>query len=189
MKSKIKELIMPVVVLTLIATVMSALLGGTNALTADRIEKINKENEKKAVTNVIDADEVSDAKEVEYEGKTYKYYVAKKGGKQVGLAFAVSDNGYGGAVAVVVGFGMDGKITAIEVTDASNETPGLGQNAKRKDFTQRFAGVEDDVSIVKNNPKQNEIQAVTGATITSKSVARSVNLARKLFNEAVKEGA
>ena len=106
----------------------------------------------------------------------------------MGFAFSLSANGYGGAVKTVVGVDVNGKITAVEITDVSNETPGLGQNATRADFTDRFKEKSEALTVVKSGAKENEIQAVTGATITSKAVTTTVNIALELFAEITKEG-
>lgn len=188
MNSKLKELLKPILVLTLIAAVMAGLLSGTNLLTRDKIAQLAEQAEKQAVAKVIKGDEYTPAT-LEYDGKSYDYFVATGSGKTVGYAFTVSQNGYGGAVTSVVGIDTEGKITAVEITDVSNETPGLGQNAKNDDFKSRFAGKEGALSVVKNNPSEDEIQAVTGATITSTAVTDSVNFALKLYEEIAKEGA
>ena len=62
MKNKVKELLMPVIVLTLIAAVMAALLGGTNLLTKDQIALLSKQAKEQAVKQVIKADKYEDAK-------------------------------------------------------------------------------------------------------------------------------
>ncbi len=187
MKSnKIASILMPVVVLTLIATVMALLLGLTNMLTEEPIKNIALQNEKAAVSKVIPADTYESA-EIALEGKKYSYYVAKSSGVTVGYAFNVSGNGYGGAVTSIVGINIDGSISAIEITDISGETPGLGQNAGREDFKSAFTGKSNDIIITKNNPAEDEVKAVTGATITSNAVASSVNLAFDLYQAVVKE--
>lgn len=183
---KIKELLIPVAVLTVIAAVMAALLGGTNLLTKDKIALLSKQTKEQAVKQVINADEYVDAK-VTYDGVDYDYTVAKTNQQEVGYAFVLSSNGYGGAVQSVIGINTKGEITAVVITDVSNETPGLGQNAKNEDFYGQFAGKKQSLSVVKNDPKENEVRAVTGATITSKAVTNSVNLARELYN-TIKKG-
>lgn len=178
MKDKIKELIMPVIVLTLIATVMTALLGGTNLLTKDRIEVLTAKSEAAAAQRVIKAKDYEKGQMGEYT-----YFTAKNGNELEGYAFSVSSNGYGGAVKVVVGIDITGKVTAIEVTDVSGETPGLGQNAKSSSFAQQFSQKKDVISVVKSNPDENEVQAITGATITSEAVANAVNTSFELYKE------
>ena len=178
----------PVVVLTVIAAVMAALLGGTNLLTKDKIAQLEEKSKLKAVRNVLVADNFIQFK-MDFDGKQYEYFKClNKENKIVGYAFTLSANGYGGLVKTVVGVDTNGKITAVEIIDVSNETPGLGQNATKSSFTDQFKEVADTIVVKKSNPKENEIQAVTGATITSKAVTSSVNLALELFEELKKEG-
>ncbi len=184
-KNKFSQILMPVIVLTAIATVMALLLGATNFLTEKPIEKLQKQAETTAVSSVIKAEEYKEGS-LEFEGSKYTYYSAYDSGVLIGYAFNVSANGYGGAVTSIVGVNIDGSISAVEITDLSGETPGLGQNAGKEDFKSSFAGKSGEVTVVKGTPKDNEIKAVTGATITSKAVASSVNLALDLY-KAVSE--
>lgn len=177
----------PIVVLTVIAAVMAALLGGTNLLTKDKIQKLEKEAETTAVKKVIKADKYEEST-IKYNDIEYTYFKAQKGTSTIGYAFSLSSNGYGGAVKSVIGIDITGKVTAVEVTDVSNETPGLGQNATKPEFAKRFKDKNTELSVVKSDAKENEIQAVTGATITSRAVTNSVNLALELFNAINGEG-
>ena len=67
----------------------------------------------------------------------------------------------------------------IRILDVSNETPGLGQNTANKSFTSQFKGKSFGITVVKGSAdsKKNEINAVTGATISSKAVTKAVNKA------------
>ncbi len=187
MKFNVKEILIPIVVLTLIAAVMAGLLGGTNLLTKDKIDFLAAENEKTAVSKVIKADTYN-KKDISYNHTSYSYYEAVSNNLVVGYAFTVSENGYGGVVSAVVGIDKIGKITAVEILDVSGETPGLGQNAKNEAFYGQFAGKFGEVSVVKNGAKEGEVNAITGATITSRAVANAVNLSFKLYDEIKKEG-
>lgn len=188
MKSKLREILMPVVVLTLIAGIMAGLLGGTNLLTADRIAQLSAEAETEAVSKVIEAETYEKREITTAEGKQ-TYYAALQNGATVGYAFTTSHNGYGGTVSVVVGVTAIGSVSAVEITDVSNETPGLGQNAKRASFTDQFVDKRSALTVVKTGAGENEINAVTGATITSKAVANAVNTALELYQTIAKEDA
>lgn len=174
----LKTIIVTTIILTLICGIATAGLAFTNDLTAERIEKLSIETEQKAMKRVITADSY-EKNTVELNGK-HEYYTAIKGGETVGYIFTVSTNGYGGAVKVMTGIGLDGKVIAIEVLDASNETPGLGQNVTRKSFWEQFKGQSGTLTV------KQEVDPVTGATISSKAVTQSVNDALKYYN-AIKE--
>jgi len=75
----------------------------------------------------------------------------------------------------------------VDVLDASNETPGLGQNVTKKEFVKQFAGQNDSLEVVKNEPSsKNQVEAVTGATKSSNAVAASVKEALALFEQVAK---
>ena len=187
MKNKVWEFLKPIVVLTLIAAVMAGLLGGTNLLTSEKIKTLEAEAEKAAVQKVIKA-EAYEKSTLKHNETEYTYFKAQNGAETVGYAFTLSANGYGGAVKCVVGIDKSGNLTAVEITDVSNETPGLGQNAVKPSFTDQFKDKSGELSVVKSGAKENEIQAVTGATITSKAVVSSVNLAMELYKALETKG-
>lgn len=59
-----------------------------------------------------------------------------------------------------------------------SETPGLGAKAQNTDFITQYNGLGGKISVVKNQtPSGDEIQAISGATITSKAVTKAVNAA------------
>ncbi len=186
MNKNVFSFLNPIVVITVIAAVMAGLLGGTNLLTKNQISALALQQEKEAVSKVLQADSYQND-EMTYQGISYPYYIASTKGETVGYAFTVSKSGYGGLVTVVVGILADGKISAVEVTDVSNETPGLGQNAKNQEFRTQFSGKRVRLSVVKNSAGETEVNAVTGATITSGAVTDAVNLARELF-ESLQDG-
>lgn len=176
---KLKSIIVTTIVLTLICAIATAGLAFTNDFTAERIEKLAAEAEQKAMGRIIEADSFTKST-VELNGEQ-TYYTATANGQKVGYIFTVSTNGYGGAVKVMTGVGLDGKIIAIEVLDASNETPGLGQNVAKESFWEQFKGQSDELEV------KQEITPVTGATISSKAVTNSVNEALKLYDVISKE--
>lgn len=184
MWKKFKEMpiVYPVVVMFIICLVITAALAGTNALTKDQITKINKENEEKAMKELIVADEYKEGK-VTVDKEECKYNEAVKDGKTVGYIIQTSEYGYGGEDKVMVAVDTEGKIIAIKVLDVSNETPGLGQNTAKDGFTKQFKGKSGELSAVKNGTAKadNEIDAVASATISSKAVTRAVNRALKIY--------
>ena len=96
------------------------------------------------------------------------------------MIFVSQANGYGGVVSVMTAIDMNGNIISVEILAASDETPGLGQNVTKESFYSQYAGLKDNVTVVKGgaaNKENNEINAVTGATISSKAVTTAVNQA------------
>ena len=86
---------------------------------------------------------------------------------------------------VMIALNVDGSVANIEVLDASNETPGLGQNTARPEFTDQFRGKSKRLEVIKsgNTPNEDQVDAVASATVTSRAVTSAVNTAIELFGE------
>lgn len=184
------EVITPTAVLAIICVVVTLALSSTNLLTYKKIEALAIETQNKAMAKLIEADEYPEIKE-NISDKEVTYNTAVKDGETVGLIFVTEANGYGGAVSVMTAVNMDGTVAAVEILDASNETPGLGQNVTKESFYTRFNGMSGDIVAAKAgtaNKENNEIDAVTGATISSKAVTGAVNEALYYAEEILAKG-
>jgi len=101
-------------------------------------------------------------------------------GDLYGYAVRLQTQGYGGTITMLVGLSPDlEQITGIEVVEQL-ETPGLGGRITEPKFQEQFAGLKtsEPISYVKNvkpDPSANEIQAISGATITSRAVVGGIN--------------
>jgi len=89
-----------------------------------------------------------------------------------------SKDGYGGAIKVSVGILADGTVNGIEFLTLA-ETAGLGMNAQKPEWKAQYAGKNVDAFAVTKNgaSADNEINAISGATITSNAVTGAVNAA------------
>lgn len=179
---KARDILIPTVSLFVICVVVTALLGLTNAVTAPQIERLAAETEAAAKQEVLgDAERFSEAKEIEKDGTTYTYYEGQSAdGSFVGYVFSTSAKGYGGDIDVMVGVKADGTVAGVNVLSIS-ETAGLGMNAKNESFLQQFIGKSGEIGVQKNGSSDTEIQALTGATITSRAMASAVNQALALY--------
>ena len=100
------------------------------------------------------------------EGKGVMYYRALDAqGKFIGVVFMVSAKGYSSIIETIAGMSKEGVITAIKVL-SQNETPHLGAGVREQFFTSRFKDKRVD------NVK--DVQAISGATISSEAVINSV---------------
>lgn len=110
--------------------------------------------------------------------------MAYKNGTPAGIIYLVESKGYGGIISILVGFDIStNKISAIKVL-SQNETPGLGAKAKTPAFQNRYKdkSAAAPLEVVKTPPaKEQQIQAITASTITSKAVTKGVNGAREHF--------
>lgn len=95
--------------------------------------------------------------------------------------------GYGGDIEIFLGLSKDGEIVGMKVL-ALSETPGLGSKVQNIEFQQQYIGKnsENVINVTKSEPKDNEIEALSGATISSNSFNSAVNNALEIFNKYIK---
>jgi len=177
-KMNAKDILVPTLSLFVIALVSTFLLALVNNMTADQIAAATAQTEAEARQSVC-AD-AANFVEQEIDGTTY-YEATDKDGNVIGYVFTTSYKGYGGDVSATVGIDLDGAVTGVVPGDLSNETPGLGQTATKESFLKQFLGQSSALTVVKSNPGDGEIQALTSATITSTAVTNDVNQALELY--------
>jgi len=113
---------------------------------------------------------------------------AYKGFKEKSLAgyvFLIENKGYAGIIKISVGIDKTGKITGVKIGE-NNETPGLGAKAAEEPFISQFKGLTpaEKLKVVKNGKtKPEEIEAISGATITSKAVVGAVQAAVEMASK------
>lgn len=130
---------------------------------------------------------------MDYDKDTFaditEVYEGLKDGQKLGYTFSIVTKGYKPGLTLTVGLSLDGKVEGVEIT-SHDETPGLGANAVKPEFLEQFIGSDGPLTVGKTpSGAENEIQALTGATITSKGVANAVNLARDFAAGYLGEGA
>lgn len=132
----------------------------------DSLDKLSKSKENftddPSITGVF-IDEVLIAKD---KNKNPIGYVMSIGSKE----------GYGGEIKLSVGVDKTGTVTGMEVLSMS-ETAGLGANCTTDKFKSQFRGIKNSkiVYTKEGKSKDNEIDALSGATITTKAVTKAVN--------------
>lgn len=97
----------------------------------------------------------------------------------VGVAFKADGGGFQGNIGVMVGLNLDYlNIQGIEILDQL-ETPGLGDRIREPSFKDQFKGLEVQPKVeyikYRKPEKPNQIQAITGATISSDAVVKNIN--------------
>lgn len=170
MKISLKEVARPALTLFIICFVMTALLAVTNQMTKSKVEEMKQQSEAQSRQIVLPDATV-------FETKDATYAVGKKGGDLVGYVFTTKAKSYGGDLNVLTGISKEGKVTGV-VLLSINDTPGLGLNAQKDSFRNQYkqAVPEKGFTVIKSgDPKDGEIEAMTGATITSKAVTNAVN--------------
>lgn len=180
-----KDILKLGVTLFSICAVAALILGGTNSITAPVIEErnIQASNESRKIV-LSDADEFKQLEGMNSD-IVVEVYEGLKGKEVIGYTIKTTPKGYGGAVEVMIGISTDGKITGVDIGNHS-ETPGLGSKATDQAFRDQYVGKEASktLTVIKgSSSNENEISAISGATITSNGVTSGVNAAMKIYNE------
>jgi electron transport complex protein RnfG len=117
---------------------------------------------------------VNDADKFEKVPNKTDWYAAQKGGKTIAYIVPSETKGYGGTIKMLVAVTSDGKVIDYNIQSA-NETPGLGDNASKEPFRKQFKDkTSEDLEVVKDPSNTKNIQAMTGATISSRAVTKGV---------------
>ena len=180
-KMNLKDILIPTIALLVICLVATTLLAGTNMITKEKIALNAVETEK--ASRMLVLPEGKEYGEVTTLDNGITYCVGtNEAGEEVGYVFTTGAKGYGGTVSVMVGIGADGVITGIEILSHA-ETPGLGANAVKPEFKDRFIGKSGELTVDKNSNDGQNVQAITAATITSKAVVSAVNAVTAAYEE------
>lgn len=181
-----KNIIKNAIILTLITLVAGTALAFVYSITKEPIEQAEQKATAEAYSTVFSkADNFEELELVEYKdengAKVSAVSKAVSGDETVGFVMTTACKGYGGDIKIAVGMDLEGVVTGISVLDASNETPGLGAKVKEEFFTSQFSGV-------KSGEVDSKVDAISGATFSTKGVKNAVNAAFKYYEENLKEG-
>lgn len=182
------SLVKMVVVLTGITTLCGVALGGLNAVTKERIEEQDLRNKQlPAVEKVFSEatnDLLADRRKVALsKGDQRWLFVARReaGAEPYGASFEAKAPGFEGSVGVMVGFDLTKNVLAGVAVTTHSETPGVGARAATEPgFCAQFAGMPLDASF-RVRQDGGEIDAISGASITSRAVAQAVSDAVKTY--------
>ncbi len=153
----------PIVFLAVIVTISVVILIALNSVTSSIVEERRVEEIKDTLEKIF-----PEMSEYKLENEVYMIY---QDGEKSGYAFIASGSGYGGDIDILVGLDSDFKIKDISIL-TQTETPGLGARITESTFTDQFKGLSaDEVALKSNNGM---IDAITGATISSKAVVDTV---------------
>ena len=163
------------VTLLLICAAVALALAGVNAITKDRIAAIQAEKTQKAIAEVLfgatDVEKISFTDESGLISTVYK--------SDLGYAVEVTPtSGFAGAIKMMVGVSHDGKVLGVSIISHA-ETAGLGavaaeNTSKGHAFRHQFQLLTGNISI---GSGENQVDALTGATITSQAICDGVNAA------------
>jgi len=162
--------------LTIICIAVALMLAVVNLFTADTIAG-NAAREKENAVRAI----FTQAESVVSLDGAAETYLAVRGTEILGSCISLSENGFGGAISMMVGLDPAGSVCGVRIVSMS-ETPGFGTRAKNDSFLAGFRG--RDPFVIGEN-----FDALSGATITSKAVVAGVNRAMSAMPDLQAEAA
>lgn len=189
-----KETIKLGVILLLFSVFAAGVLGFTNKMTSPIIEKREREETEAAYKEILpDAEEfeqLEQAKLAELQTKYNKLVdvvKAKKGGKAFGLLITTNGGGYGGDITIMTGV-EDAKIVAIKVLK-HKETPDIGSKIEDEAFQEEFKDLKanENVTLVGTKKNEQDVEKISGSTVSSRGVIAAVNMAIDTFKEVQNE--
>lgn len=182
-----KEMLKMVIVLTLLSSFSGGLLAAIRTGTKDQIEKQQLQFVKgpaiRAILSDVENDPISDRFKIQEGDKEVSVFVGITEGTPRAVAFETYGKGFGGDVGLMVAIDtVDNKILGVGVTTHA-ETPGMGALAKDDPtFARQFQGLEIDQPI-KVTADGGQINAISGATITSRAVCEATANALARYNQ------
>ena len=165
-----------VLVLTCICAVISLLVAGVYALTKDTIAQNNEKKTEKAISEIFPNYTEKTAVSGEFDEKINAVYKVTTDAVS-GYAVDVTAKGYGSdGINMMVGIDDTGKIISVVIVSATSETPGLGQNITKPQYTDGFKGLTAG----------QKADTISGATISSNGVQAGIDACLSAVEQASK---
>ncbi len=165
-----KSLVWMALSLFLVCLIAAGLLSRVYTLTKSQIENQTRKNILMRLSQVL-----PDAVNFQEVIKDTVWIGWDKNNKQVGIVFRIGPRGYGGPIPILVGLGVDQTIKRIYIGSASEglkETAGLGAQIQTSHFIDQFTHkISQELKLIRDGGK---IQAITGATISSRAVVDGI---------------
>jgi len=177
----------------LLGLVYGGALAGVQTALSEKIEANKKAETYRVIPDLIAGADSAKTEEIIVSGvsgkesRTYKVFSAD--GSHIGWVLPAGGSGFADRIDLIVGLDSNvSTITGMYVLD-QKETPGLGDYITSEDFQTRFRKkpASEPLLVVKGTPQaNNEVQALTGATISSESVVGIVNHGVAEYGEALR---
>lgn len=168
-----------IIVLGLVTLLSGIVLAAVYSGLIGRIEQNEQQALEASLSALFEGAEEPEFAELD-TGEPTVYRAERSDGSLLGYAVRVSTTGYGGEIRLLVGLGPDlSSITGLEVVQQI-ETPGLGARITEEGFRAQFEGLDPSRSVtyVKDaepEASENEVQAISGATISTEAVIKGIN--------------
>ena len=174
-ESNAKFILRLALTLFVISAVTAGLLAGVNSITAPMIAQVNEQKQIDAMAAVVPDPETAVA--VDYNDPNGIVLEVYKTDSAYAIKVA-APGGFSGSIEMMVGVDAEGNVLGISVIN-HGETAGLGaiaadKTTKGDNFRGQFVGMSGSVSVTKDG---GAVEAITGATITSRAVCNGINAA------------
>ncbi|HEY4543354.1 MAG TPA: RnfABCDGE type electron transport complex subunit G [Tissierellaceae bacterium] len=187
-----KETIKLGLTLLIIAAISGAVLAGTNEITGPIIAEMEKESTFGAFFELFE--EADDFKELDeavlndltenHPAVVEAYEAVDSGEGHLGYVLKAKSGGYGGDMFIALGISEEGTVTGIKVVGHS-ETPSIGDRIEKEEFTDSFVdkSAEGDLKAVAAPSQDDEVQMLSGATVSTNAVLNGINKALVAYRE------
>ncbi len=170
--SAVRQILRIVLSLTVICICVALAVSASYSLTRDRIEEQRLNTERAAIGAVFNTESISYKPLENAPGDVSAVFeVSASDGAVCGWAVSVSPSGFGGNIDMIVGIAPDGTLVGVNIT-ALSETPGLGSRVNDEGYLSQYAGLSGGKLSLGT-----DVVAISGATISSRSVLAGVNRA------------
>ena len=182
-------------ILTMITLIAGLALGVVYEITKDPIAQVQEKSKKEAWQAVFPEADLNDFEEPEVDQKAADQAIADMGvnatidevctvGDQGYVITTTDKDGFGGSIQITVGITTDGTVNGVSILSIS-ETAGLGMKATEPAFYGQYEGKQAEKFVVSKDGGDGEpIDALSGATITSRAVTGAVNAALGYYQNA-----
>lgn len=165
-----KDVIKIAINLVVIYLIGGAILAAVYAKTSPIIFKNNEEAKKQALRELMpEADDIKKIGDWTIHEKHAEYFVAKKGDETIGYIIQSFGKGYSSYINTLIAVNKDFVVQKINVLGHA-ETPGLGDEIETESFKGQFKGKDIEHLKVLKTETTEYIQAISGATISSRAV-------------------
>ena len=183
-----KDIIKNALIITLVAIIGSGVLGWVYSFTAPEIQKQKERSLREGIKTIFSNEETFDelkdfgGKELSDGIKVLNVYKVKNKDGSEGYVFHALFPGYGGKIESLIGY-EDDVCSGIIILEHA-ETPGLGAKITTEEFRKQFVNKSLSDPFV---PKK-DVVAITGATVSSRSVSTAIKRIAEFYREEVKGG-
>lgn len=175
-RPSVLETVRPVIVLVAICVVAGVLLGSVHEMTAPIAAANAAEKAQQTYAQLVpDAKEFVPV-ECSVEGCTAALEARDAAGDVVAYVIVAQSKGYGGQVPIAVAFGRKGSVKSITAM-SNEETPGLGTKIADESYIGQYVGMGAE------SLQADDIDLISGATISSKAALAAFNIAVEAYEE------